>query len=67
MKEAIRDYFVMAILVVLLVIMIGSCLMMIKNLSIEWFVITLVTTIIGTIISLYKFDDPEDLDEKEQP
>ena len=66
MKDAIRDYAINGMLLMLLIAMVGSCLMLIRTLSIVWFFITAAVTIVTMIANGLKYDDYDDLDDKNE-
>ncbi len=61
-KDVIIDYAIYAMLLVLLFAMVGSALILIRTMRIEWYFITAITTIIAIVVNYLtmKYDDYDD-------
>ena len=65
MKDLIKDYAIYALLLLLLIVMVGSALMLIKTMSINWFFATIIATLAGLAGSLIDFGNNDDDDDEE--
>jgi len=61
--ETVKDYAIYAMLVMIFLSMVASCLMLIKTQDVTWYGITVVTNIIGIVAGSWKFK--EVIDEKD--
>lgn len=65
MKKVIMDYAVFAALLIMLLAMVGSALMLIRTMSIKWFFITAVVTIVAMVGTMLSQMYDEHYDNKE--